>query len=68
MEEEWDTEDHLWEVGIMVVVVLEEEEVDMEEVDMEDEEGMGEDVECRVIGGHLSNILPISAVVVSGIY
>jgi hypothetical protein len=36
MEDEWDTED-LWEVGIMVVVVV-----------LEDEEGLGEDVECRL--------------------
>ena len=51
-----DTEDHLWEVDITVVVVL-EEEVDMEEVDSEDEEDMGEDVECRVIGGYLPTSL-----------
>lgn len=45
-EEEWDTEDHLWEVDITAgVVVL--EEVDTEEAGLVDEEG--EDVDCKMI-------------------
>lgn len=62
MEGEWDMEDHLWEVDIMVVVVL-EEEVDMEEADsevvgevaLEDEEDLEEDAEYEVIGECVSH-------------
>jgi hypothetical protein len=45
MAEEWDTEDHLWEVDITAVVVA-LEEVDTEE-GLVDEEG--EDVDCKMI-------------------
>ncbi|EED14242.1 hypothetical protein TSTA_104560 [Talaromyces stipitatus ATCC 10500] len=45
MEIEWDMEDHIWEVGIMVVV-LKEVRMEGDEGDMGD---TGGDVECRLI-------------------
>lgn len=77
-EEEWDMEGHRWEAGIMVVVVV-LEEVDIEEadleveglvdgVDMEDEEGLGGDVECRLIGECPFHFFLILGQFMTGVY
>lgn len=78
MEEEWDMEDHRWEVGIIVVVHL-GEEVYMEEADleveglvegadMEDEQGLGGDVDCRLIGECPFHFFLILGEFMTGIY